>query len=143
MRFVLLFLSVATLIACTPAVNDTDAGQTDTRDENVQNPDVREPDVQNPDNQEPEDIPMSEAAQAAQATAEEAFHLMELAKLRSGEYSPNALAELELPRGVLWTIESFGAESYVLNVTSQEAPDTWRVSETGVERLTSANEDGG
>ena len=141
MRFVLLFLCVATLVACTPAVEDTGAGQPDTRGE--QDPELA-PDVLDPNNQEPEaDMPMSEAARAAQAVAEEAFHLMALAKLRSGEYSPNALAELELPRGVLWTIESFGAESYVLNVTSQEAPDIWRVSETGVERLTSANEDEG
>ena len=98
-----------------------------------------------PDVTPPEAAPVfSEAAQAAEATADEAFLLMEVGKVRSGEYSPNALADLTLPRGVLWTIESFGVDDYSLRVVSQEEPNlAWLVTQAGVELITStANGEG-
>lgn len=122
--FLVLALFVLALAACAPATQD----------------DAQAGDVTPP----AEAAPISEAAQAAQATADEAFLLMEVGKVRSGEYSPNALAELTLPRGVLWTIESFGVDDYSLRVVSQEEPNlAWLVTQEGVELVTStANGEG-
>lgn len=85
----------------------------------------------------------SSAARQAQTTAEEAYHRMEIGKLQTGEYSPNALIDLELPKGILWTIESFGADSYRLRVASQDIRDySWLVTPEGVQLLTAVSPPG-
>jgi len=69
--------------------------------------------------------------------AEEAYHRMEIGKLQDGEYNPNALLDLELPRGVLWTVEAFGVDSYRLRVSSQDISEySWLVTPEGVQLIT-------
>lgn len=116
----LLFLA---LTACAPATENIRQPGTDTQ---------------------PDPVLASADAVAAQATAEEAFHLMALAKLRGGAYTPNALADLALPPGVLWTMEAFGAEDYSLRVTTQALPGyDWLVTPVGVQLLTPATDAAG
>lgn len=70
-----------------------------------------------------------------QRAALEAFHRMEIAFLQTGSYSTNALIDLDLPRGVKWTLEEFDDSGYRLRFTDDERPrDAWIVSPAGVVR---------
>lgn len=75
----------------------------------------------------------SPEAIAANRTAKAVWHRMQSFYLETGQYSTNALVDLELPKGVRWTIESFGAGSYVLTVNSSAVPDViWVITPEGV-----------
>ena len=63
----------------------------------------------------------------------EAWARMEVGRFLDGHYDTLALTELELPRGVRWTVLSLQGDAYVLSITSDEADVPWRVSEAGVE----------
>ena len=75
----------------------------------------------------------SPAAQQTEETARVAYHRMEIGLLQTGEYTTNALLELELPQGVRWTLESFSANDYLLRFLSSEVSAyAWLVSPQGV-----------
>ncbi|MEX2541575.1 MAG: hypothetical protein WD314_07190 [Trueperaceae bacterium] len=66
-------------------------------------------------------------------TALVAFHRMEIAFLQTGSYTTNALIDLDLPRGVRWTLEEFSETGYRLRFTDDDRPDVaWLVSPEGV-----------
>jgi len=65
-------------------------------------------------------------------TAWTAWHLMELHRLRTGRYSTDALRELELPRGVRWTVTEFRDEGYALAVSRDDDARRLRVTPAGV-----------
>ncbi|MEX2535370.1 MAG: hypothetical protein WD273_07170 [Trueperaceae bacterium] len=68
-----------------------------------------------------------------QRTAQVAFHRMELAYLLTGSYTTNALVDLDLPRGVKWTLEEFSDTSYRLRFTDDNRPgDAWLSTPVGV-----------
>jgi hypothetical protein len=68
-----------------------------------------------------------------QRTALVAFHRMEIAFLETGSYTTNALIDLELPRGVKWTLEDFSERSYRLRFTADNRPgEAWLVSPAGL-----------
>lgn len=54
---------------------------------------------------------------ALERTAWEAWHLMEIGRLRTGAYSTNVLVDLPLPQGVRWTVQEFDETDYSLSVT--------------------------
>jgi hypothetical protein len=60
---------------------------------------------------------------------------MEVGRFLDGRYDTLALTELELPRGVRWTVLSLEGDAYVLSITSDAANTPLRVSETGVEQV--------
>ena len=74
------------------------------------------------------------AALEADRTAREAFHLMGLNYLETGRYSAEILLdELDLPTGVLWTIQEVSETSYRLQITSDSVPGVvWSVTPEGV-----------
>ena len=74
------------------------------------------------------------AALEADRTAREAFHLMGLNYLETGRYSAEILLdELDLPTGVLWTIQEVSETSYRLQITSDSVPGVvWAVTPEGV-----------
>lgn len=74
----------------------------------------------------PEDLAILER------TAWEAWHLMELGRLRSGVYTTNALVDLPLPQGVRWTLLAFDETAYELSVSSDEGSDGFLVDPSGV-----------
>lgn len=77
------------------------------------------------------------AAQAAERSAWEAYHRMELGRLRLGVYTTNVLVDLVPPRGTRITVEAFDDDDYRLRVTSDEAPNAaWTVTPRGVRRAT-------
>lgn len=78
----------------------------------------------------------SPAAQALERTAQEAFHRMELGRLRLGAYTTNVLVDLELPRGARWTLEAFDGQDYRLRVEGDAVEGVaWLVSPRGVRRV--------
>ena len=72
-------------------------------------------------------------AVATNRAALEAWHLMELARLQTGEYTTNALVDLSLPQGVQWRVESFNEDAYALRFTSSNVSELeWLVTPQGV-----------
>lgn len=77
--------------------------------------------------------PTDEAAlDPLERTAWTAWHLMELNHLRTGRYSTDALRDLELPRGVRWTVTEFRDEGYALAVSRDDDARRLRVTPAGV-----------
>lgn len=77
--------------------------------------------------------PDGTAASELQRTAQLAFHRMEIGYLQTGSYTTNALVDLELPRGVKWTLEEFSETAYRLRFTDNNQPgEAWLVSPAGV-----------
>jgi hypothetical protein len=68
-------------------------------------------------------------------TAWSAWHLMELHRLRTGLYSTEALRDLELPRGVRWTVTELGGDGYALAISRDDDAARLRVSPAGVAAL--------
>jgi len=76
------------------------------------------------------------AAQEVEKTAWEAFHRMELGRLRLGVYTTNVLVDLVPPRGTRLTVEAYSDDSYRLRVSSDAAPEVaWLVTPRGVQRI--------
>lgn len=76
------------------------------------------------------------AAQELERTAQEAYHRMELGRLRLGAYTTNVLVDLELPRGARWTLEAFAGDDYRLRVEGEAVEGVvWLVSPRGVRRV--------
>ncbi len=72
-------------------------------------------------------------AVATNRAALEAWHLMELARLQTGQYTTNALVDLTLPQGVQWRVESFSGDGYTLRFVSSNVTDLeWLVTPQGV-----------
>ena len=97
-----------------------------------------------PSRSEPEPAPSAAAfdtpaAREVERAAYEAYHLMELGRLRLGVYTTNALVDLELPRGARITVEAFddeGDDDYRLRLTSDAALEiAWLVTPHGVRRV--------
>ena len=75
----------------------------------------------------------SPEALAVDQTATAAWHRMEAEFLETGSYTTNVLADLSLPPGVRWTVETFTDGAYLLRFTSNAVPDyAWFVSPEGV-----------
>jgi hypothetical protein len=73
------------------------------------------------------------ATDELQRTAMAAYHRMEIAFLQTGAYTTNALIDLDLPRGIKWTLEEFTGRDYRLRFTDDARPGTaWLVSPAGV-----------
>lgn len=68
------------------------------------------------------EITASPASQELERTAQLAYHKMEEARLESGVYNTNVLADLALPQGVLWQLESLTEDSYQLKFVSSDVP---------------------
>ena len=78
-------------------------------------------------------MPGTPAADATQTVAEIAYHRMEIGRLQTGVYTTNVLVDLELPRGVRWTVLEFGDDDYVLRFSNDSVPDVvWIVTPRGV-----------
>ncbi|CAN5663319.1 hypothetical protein BH23DEI1_BH23DEI1_05770 [soil metagenome] len=78
------------------------------------------------------------AAQAVERVAHEAFHRMEIGRLRTGVYTTNVLVDLDLPRGARITVEAFSDGDYTLRLTSNAVDGAaWFVSPRGVQRTPS------
>jgi hypothetical protein len=76
------------------------------------------------------------AAQALERTASEAFHRMELGRLRTGGYTTNVLVDVDLPQGARVTVEAFSGDDYRLRVDSDAVEGVvWFVSPRGVRRV--------
>jgi hypothetical protein len=83
------------------------------------------------------EAPADPAAQALERTASEAYHRMELGRLRTGSYTTNVLVDVELPQGARVTVEAFTGDDYLLRVDSDAvAGVAWLVSPRGVRRVT-------
>ena len=77
--------------------------------------------------------PTTPAADATQTVAEVAFHRMEIGRLQTGVYTTNVLVDLDLPRGVRWTVLEFSDTDYVLRFSNDDIPDVvWIVDPRGV-----------
>lgn len=70
----------------------------------------------------PQVQPSAAADDELRVTAMLAFHRMEIAYLEGGSYTTNALVDLELPKGVRWTLEEFGEDDYRLRFSRDERP---------------------
>jgi hypothetical protein len=82
------------------------------------------------------DIVNSPAAQEVEQIANIAYHRMEISMLESGSYSTNTLADLALPQGAAWTLESLAQDDYQIRFTSVDVPGfAWLVSPQGVKLL--------
>jgi hypothetical protein len=68
------------------------------------------------------EISGSPESQQLERTARLAYFKMEEAKLESGSYTTNVLAELALPQGVLWQLETLTNDSYQLRFVSNDVP---------------------
>jgi hypothetical protein len=81
--------------------------------------------------------PVAPAAEAAGLeTAQIIYHRMQLGRLENGTYTTNALVDVDLPRGLRWTVEAFPGESYELRVSDDTLPDIyWKVTPAGVQRI--------
>lgn len=102
---VLLLLALA-LAACAPALGGVDASAFETP-----------------------------AAREVERAAQEAYHRMELGRLRLGVYTTNVLVDLDLPRGARVTVEAFDDDAYRLRLTSDAALGlAWIVTPDGVRR---------
>ena len=77
--------------------------------------------------------PSSAAAGATQTVAEIAHHRMEIGRLQTGAYTTNVLVDIEIPRGVRWTVLEFAEDDYLLRFTNDDVPDVlWLVEPGGV-----------
>lgn len=77
--------------------------------------------------------PGGQPANELQRTAQLAFHRMQIAYLETGNYTTNALVDLDLPRGVKWTLEEFSTSGYRLRFTDDKRPgEAWLVTPGGV-----------
>ncbi len=66
------------------------------------------------------------------------FHRMELGNLENGSYSADVLIDLELPRGIAWTMVTFPGETFEMRVTDDLLPETyWLVTPDGIRRMSS------
>jgi hypothetical protein len=82
------------------------------------------------------EAPAGPAAQALERTASEAYHRMELGRLRTGSYTTNVLVDVDLPQGARVTVEAFTGDDYRLRVDSDAvAGVAWLVSPRGVRRV--------
>ncbi len=64
------------------------------------------------------------------------FHRMELGNLENGSYSADVLIDLELPRGIAWTMVTFPGETFEMRVTDDLLPGTyWLVTPDGIRRM--------
>lgn len=78
--------------------------------------------------------PDSAAASETQTLAQVAHHRMEIGRLQTGSYTTNVLVDLDIPRGVRWTVLDFSSNSYLLRFTHDEVSDVvWLVGPSGVE----------
>jgi hypothetical protein len=68
------------------------------------------------------EISGSPESQQLERTARLAYHKMEEARLETGAYTTNVLADLTLPQGVLWQLESLTNETYQLRFVSNDVP---------------------
>jgi hypothetical protein len=68
------------------------------------------------------EITASPESQQLERTAQLAYHKMEEAKLETGTYTTNVLADLALPQGVLWQLETLTNDSYQLKFVSNDVP---------------------
>ncbi len=68
------------------------------------------------------EITGSPESQQLERTAELAYHKMELARLETGTYNTNVLADLALPQGVLWQLETLTTDAYQLRFVSSDVP---------------------
>ncbi len=85
-------------------------------------------------------LPDSELAQQVERAAQEAFHRMEIGRLQTGNYTPNVLVDLTLPRGAMWTLEALGESGYQLRFIADELIGyAWLVSPVGVQFITVSN----
>ena len=81
-------------------------------------------------------------AVAINRAALEAWHLMELARLQTGQYTTNALVDLTPPQGVQWRVEGFSGDAYTLRFTSSNVTDLeWLVTPEGVSAVRVAGQD--
>ncbi|UCH26740.1 MAG: hypothetical protein JSV66_03575 [Trueperaceae bacterium] len=74
----------------------------------------------------------------AERTATIAYHRMQIGFLETGSFSTHVLIDLQLPRGVRWTLEEFSDldRDYRLLFTVDDLPGiAWRVTPRGIERL--------
>jgi hypothetical protein len=82
------------------------------------------------------DIVNSPAAKEVEQIANIAFHRMEISQLESGVYTTNVLADLALPQGAAWTLESLAQDTYQIRFTSADVQGfAWLVSPDGVKLL--------
>jgi hypothetical protein len=80
------------------------------------------------------------AERAAQDTALIIYHRMQLGHLQTGTYTTNVLVDVDLPRGLRWTVESFPGETYELRVSDDALPGLyWEVTPAGVRRVQSVS----
>lgn len=68
------------------------------------------------------EITASPASQELERTARLAYFKMEEARLETGSYNTNVLADLALPQGVLWQLETLTNDSYQLRFVSNDVP---------------------
>ena len=81
-------------------------------------------------------------AVAINRAALEAWHLMELARLQTGQYTTNALVDLTPPQGVQWRVEGFSGDAYTLRFVSSNVTDLeWLVTPEGVSAVRVGGQD--
>ena len=81
-------------------------------------------------------------AVAVNRAALEAWHLMELARLQTGQYTTNALVDLTPPQGVQWRVEGFSGDAYTLRFVSSNVTDLeWLVTPEGVSAVRVVGQD--
>jgi hypothetical protein len=68
------------------------------------------------------EITASPESQELERTAQLAYHKMEEARLETGSYNTNVLADLTLPQGVLWQLEALAEDSYRIRFVSSDVP---------------------
>ena len=81
-------------------------------------------------------------AVAVNRAALEGWHLMELARLQTGQYTTNALVDLTPPQGVQWRVEGFSGDAYTLRFVSSNVTDLeWLVTPEGVSAVRVGGQD--
>lgn len=84
--------------------------------------------------------PNTAAASATETLAQVAHHRMEIGRLQTGAYTTNVLVDLDIPRGVRWTVLDFSTDAYLLRFTHDEVPDVvWLVDPSGVRTRAAAS----
>lgn len=74
------------------------------------------------------------SAEATTTVARIAHHRMEIGRLQTGAYTTNVLIDLELPRGVRWTVLEFSGDDYLLRFTNDSEPSLiWLVDPGGID----------
>lgn len=68
------------------------------------------------------EITASPESQQLEQTARLAYFKMEEAKIETGVYNTIVLADLTLPQGVLWQLESLTEDGYQLRFVSSDVP---------------------